>query len=290
MIDTFVELSVYNFPQSWIEVFAHRPDAAGVSLIESGKRIFPSQRNEEEGSALSKLYPGLAAFGLLVILTVAAQPYARAQTSIFNVPTTDVLPPQKLTVEANYIAHPAPYERAGFHYFGPVLIYGLRKNVEVGLNAYYTLSEEPDAAELQPNAKWQFYNDEESGIAAAAGVIVSIPLKNRATTKTKALLYANLSQQVRGRFGPRFTTGVYSFVGTMEEGENRSGLMLGYEQPLHPKLIFFTDWLSGYNSFGYAGAGIGITLPRESYLYAGYSFGNQGRGNNWLGIFFGHTF
>jgi hypothetical protein len=239
---------------------------------------------------LSKRYPNLTTFGLLLILTVAAQSSARAQTSIFNVPTTDVLPPQKLTVEADYIAHPAPYERAGFHYFGPVLIYGLRKNVEVGLNAYYTLSSEPDAAELQPNAKWQFYNDEESGIAAAAGGILFIPLKNRETTKTRALIYANISQQVRGRFGPRLTTGVYSFVGQMAEGENRAGLLLGYEQPLHPRLIFFSDWFSGYNSIGYAGAGLGITLPRESYLYAGYSFGNQGRGNNWLGIFFGRTF
>jgi hypothetical protein len=76
----------------------------------------------------------------------------------------------------------------------------------------------------------------------------------------------------------------------MEEGETRGGLLLGYEQPLHSKLTFVADWYSGYNSFGYAAAGLGITLPKESYLYAGYSFGNRGRGNNWLGIFFGRTF
>ncbi len=44
------------------------------------------------------------------------------------------------------------------------------------------------------------------------------------------------------------------------------------------------------NAFGYAAAGLGLTLPRDSYLYAGYSFGNQGRGNNWLGVYFGRTF
>ena len=158
--------------------------------------------------------------------------------------------------------------------------------LKFGLNFYDTRSSEPDDAELQPNAKWQFYSDEESGLAAAAGGILFIPLKNRATTNTKVLLYATLSQQVKRKYGPRFTAGAYSFVGRMEEGENRAGILLGYEQPVHSQLIFFTDWYSGNNSFGYAAAGIGITLPKEQFLYAGYSFGNQGRGNNWLGIFF----
>jgi hypothetical protein len=227
---------------------------------------------------------------LSIILSVASGRSLRAQSSIFNVPTTDVLPPQKTYVEADYIAHPAPYEKGGFQYFGPSVIYGLRKNVEVGLNAYYTLSSEPDAAELQPNAKWQFYSDEGKGFAAAMGGILFIPLKNRATTPTKALLYVTLSQQVKGRFGPRLTTGAYSFVGRMEDGENRSGFLLGYEQPLLKRLTFVADWYSGNNSFGYAAGALGITFPRETYLYAGYSFGNQGRGNNWLGIFFGRTF
>jgi hypothetical protein len=239
---------------------------------------------------LSRRYLYLSLFGLLVILLAAAQQSVRAQSSIFNVPTTDVLPPQKLYVEADYIAHPASYEKGGYHYFGPSLIYGVAKNLEVGLNAYYTRSSEPAELELQPNAKWQFYIDEERGFAAAAGGILFIPLKNRATTNTKALLYMTLSQQIKGKFGPRITSGVYSFVGRMEEGETRGGILLGYEQPIHSKLTFVTDWYSGHNSFGYAAAAIGITLPKEQFLYAGYSFGNQGRGNNWLGIFFGRTF
>jgi hypothetical protein len=229
-------------------------------------------------------------FALPVVLIFATWHGAQAQSSIFNIPTTDVLAPEKVTVEATYITHPAPYREGGYHYFGPSIIYGLRKNVEIGVNFYYTRSAEPDEAELQPHAKWQFYNDEESGFAAAAGGILFIPLRNRETTNTKALLYATLSQQVKKSYGPRLTAGAYGFVGRMEEGENRAGIMLGYEQPLHRKLIFFTDWFSGNNDFGYAAAGLGLTLPRESYLYAGYSFGNQGRGNNWLGIFLGRTF
>ena len=237
-----------------------------------------------------KGYLNLSLFGLLIVVAICARPSVCAQTSIFNVPTTDVLPPEKLYVEADYIAKPVSYEKGGFHYFGPSIIYGLRKNVEVGINVYYTRSAEPDELELQPNAKWQFYSDEERGLEAAAGGILFIPLKNRQATSTRAMLYATFSKQIKAKYGPRFTTGAYSFVGRMEEGETRGGVLLGYEQPFSSKVTFVTDWYSGYNSFGYVGAGLGITLPKDSYLFGGYSFGNRGRGNNWMGIFLGRTF
>ncbi len=230
-------------------------------------------------------------FGLLLIASLASS--ARAQSAIFNVPTTDVLPAGELLVEADYITHPTSYESGGFQMFGPSLIYGVGKKMEVGLNFYYTKSSEPDAAELQPNFKWTFYDDEErSGLAAAAGAVLFIPLKNRDAANTNALVYLTFSKKIKHeKYGPRFTTGGYSFVGRMDEGETRAGVLLGYEQPVVPdKLDFFADWISGNNSFGYAASGVIITLPKESYLYAGYSFGNQGRGNNWLGIYIGRTF
>ena len=152
------------------------------------------------------------------------------------------------------------------------------------------MSSEPAELELQPNAKWRFYSDEGSGFAAAAGGIVLISLKNRAATNTTAALYLTLSQKIKMKYGPNITAGTYGFVGRMEEGETRGGLLLGLEQPLHRKVMFVADWFSGNNAFGYGSAGLGITLPKDSYLYAGYSFGNRGRGNNYLGIFFGRTF
>ncbi|HJU53447.1 MAG TPA: hypothetical protein VJ715_02705 [Pyrinomonadaceae bacterium] len=232
----------------------------------------------------------LLVFGLLLIASLAQS--ARAQSAIFNVPTTDVLPAGELLVEADYITHPTSYESGGFQFFGPSLIYGVGKKMEVGLNFYYTKSSEPDAAELQPNFKWRFYEDETRGLAAAAGAVLFIPLKNRDSANTNALAYLTFSKKIKKEsYGPTFTTGAYSFVGRMDEGETRAGVLLGYEQPVVPdKLVFFADWFSGNNSFGYAASGLGIFLPKESYLYAGYSFGNQGRGNNWLGIYIGRTF
>lgn len=228
-------------------------------------------------------------FVLWLVLIVAAAQSAHAQSSIFNVPSTDVLPRHSLYVEADYIAHPASYEKGGFHYFGPSVIYGVRKNLEVGLNAYYTKSSEPAVAEIQPNAKWQLYNNEESGVAAAAGGILFVPLTNREATNTKAMLYATVSKQLKGKFGPRLTTGAYGFVGRMA-GATRSGIVLGYEQPVRRRITFVADWYSGHNSNGYAAAGVGVSLSKRDSLYAGYCFGNDGRGNNWLGVFYGRTF
>jgi len=227
---------------------------------------------------------------LLIGLLLCSSYGISAQSSIFNVPSTDVMPVHELYVEADYIAHPAPYAKGGFHYYGPSIIYGVRKNFEIGLNAYATRSGEPYAAELQPNLKWQFYNNETKGIAAAVGGMLFVPLTHRPGMNVKGMLYATVSKQIRKKFGPRITTGAYSFAGPMAAGETRRGILLGYEQPLHRKLTFVADWYTGHNAYGYAAAGLGLTLPKKNALYVGYSFGNKGPGNNWLGIFYGHTF
>lgn len=225
----------------------------------------------------------LFGFGLASFAAVAAQ------SSIFNVPSTDVMPPHTLYVEADYLAHPASYEHGGFQYFGPSIIYGVRKNLEIGLNVYTTRSGEPNATEIQPNLKWQIYHNETRGIAAAAGVMLFVPLTHRPGVNVKAMVYATVSKQIRKAFGPRLTTGAYSFAGPMAAGETRRGMLVGFEQPLHRKVIFVADWYTGHNSYGYAAAGFGLTLPKKNALYIGYSIGNKGRGNNWLGLFFGHT-
>jgi hypothetical protein len=242
-------------------------------------------------TALSRVGPTRrAALVLWLALFAASAQAARAQSSIFNAPSTDVMPPHTLYVEADYIAHATSYEKGGFQFFGPSVVYGVRKNFEVGVNAYFTRSSAPTAAELQPNAKWQFFSDESRGLAAAAGGILFVPLTRRAEAKTNAMLYAAVSKQLKARLGPRLTTGAYRLVGRVGEGETRGGVLLGYEQPVSRRLSFLADWYSGHNSYGYAAAGASFALSKRDALYVGYSFGNRGRGNNWLGLFYGRTF
>ncbi len=76
-----------------------------------------------------------------------------------------------------------------------------------------------------------------------------------------------------------------------EEGTGqRGGVMIGYEQSLHRKVKFVTDWYSGNNRFGYVTPGLAFTTSKTSAFYAGYSIGNNGRKNNALFLYYGITF
>jgi hypothetical protein len=167
---------------------------------------------------------------------------------------------------------------------------GLPGNTEVGINAFYTRTSPTEPIKIQPNFKWRFFRNEKLGLALAAGVVVSIPLTRRNSRTTTTMIYVLGSKSFPGSHGPRVTFGGYQLVGPFDAGTDKNGILLGYEQPITKKLSFVTDWASGNTDFGYVVAGAGITLSPKSLLYAGYNFGNQGRGNNSLGVFYGYSF
>ena len=113
---------------------------------------------------------------------------------------------------------------------------------------------------------------------------------HRAGTDTFGMLYTVVSKKVKGTYGPRLTGGGYGLVGRVNGTGNEGGAIVGYEQPLHPKVTFVADWLSGKNRFGYVTPGLSFAVSSRSALYTGYSIGNQGRGNNALFIYYGITF
>lgn len=119
---------------------------------------------------------------------------------------------------------------------------------------------------------------------------MSTPVTRRSEGVTTAQLYVVGSKSVKGAYGPRVTFGGYHLVGKLDADIDKTGVMLGVEQPLTKRLSFVTDWSSGNNDYGYLTVGTGWTLSPKSLLYTGYSFGNEGRGNNYLGVFYGYTF
>jgi hypothetical protein len=213
-----------------------------------------------------------------------------AQSTIFNVPSTDVQAPGKTYLEADFIMHYASYREGGYQTYGPRVVVGLPGKTEVGVNVFYTRALPAEPIDLQPNFKWQFYANEKLGLALATGVLISTPITRRSLGSTSAQIYVVGSKSFTGTYGPRVTFGGYRLVGSFEEGTDKSGIILGYEQPITRKLSFVTDWSSGNNDYGYVVAGTGITLSPKSSLYAGYNFGNQGRGNNSLGVFYAYSF
>jgi hypothetical protein len=215
---------------------------------------------------------------------------AAAQSTVFNIASTDVLPAHQRYIEADFITHLSSYENGGYQTYGPRVVYGLGKRTEAGVNVFYTRASPAEPLEIQPNFKWKFYENEEKGVAAAAGGIAFIPVSDGSLTSTRGLAYAVVSKNIKGSFGPRLTVGSYTLIGSLDAGTSRRGLLLGYEQPVSERLTFITDWSSGKNDYGYLAAGAGITLSPKSVLYVGYNIGNQGRGNNSLGVYYGFTF
>ena len=234
----------------------------------------------------------IAGAGLFVLaLALAGAAEASAQSTLFNIPSTDVVAKKKVYAEFDFISHLEPHDEGGFQAYIPRVVVGVGGNVEVGANVAFTDALAPDQpVELQPNVKYRFYNNEENGVAASVGGILYTPIANRAGVDTFGLLYTTVSKKVKGAYGPRLTGGGYGLVGRANGNGSEGGAIVGYEQPLHAKVNFVADWLSGKNRFGYVTPGFSFTTSSRSALYVGYSIGNQGRKNNALFVYYGYTF
>lgn len=226
----------------------------------------------------------------LATVLVAMQTVS-AQSTLFNIPSTDVVTEGKTYVEFDFISHLRSHSNGGFQTYVPRVVYGVGKGLEIGANVSFTDALAPDqTVEFQPNFKYQFYQNEDYGVAAAAGGVLYTPIANRAGADTFGLLYTTVSKKLRGDYGPRLTAGGYGLVGRVNGSGNEGGAIVGYEQPLHPRVSFVADWFSGKNRFGYVTPGLSLAVSSRSALFAGYSIGNVGRANNALFIYYGITF
>ena len=220
-----------------------------------------------------------------------AQPAANAQSTLMNVPSTDVVSPSKVYLEMDFITNYAWERRDHFENYIPRTVIGVGKNIEVGANVSYThVPGGGEPIELQPNAKWQFYNNEQKGVAAAVGCIGYIALTNRSGTRRFAQCYGVASKQLKGNYGPRFTGGAYVLLNAHDAEKTKTGAIVAYEQPVVDKVDFIVDWFSGDNRFGYVSPGISFTTPRDGSLSLGYTIANHGRGKNALFAYYGITF
>jgi len=222
---------------------------------------------------------------LLIVGTIAS-----AQSTIFNIPSTDVQSPKKFYVEANFIAHFDKYSLGGFQTYGYRTVYGVNRKFEAGVNFFYTRDGTNSPKEVQFNAKYQVYNNEKHGIAASVGGWSFTPVNRSSNRRTYGMVYANGSKKFNRVNGLRLTGGFYQLVGVERDSGSKKGWIVGIEQPIKGKLSFAGDWFSGKNRFGYAAAGLSYTFGRRHYVLLGYNWGNAGRGNNGFAAFYGLTF
>jgi hypothetical protein len=233
----------------------------------------------------------VAALGATLFLTLLPKPAAFAQSTLFNIPSTDVVGEKKVYLEFDFLSHFESHDNGGFQIYLPRAVFGVGKGVEVGVNVAAVDALAPDQpVYVSPNIKWQFYNNEKEGVAISAGGLLYTPLVHRAGADTYGFVYSVVSKKVNSDYGPRFTGGGYALPGLADGAGTKGGAIVGYEQPVAKKVTFVADWFSGKNAFGYVTPGFSFTLPKSSLLNIGYSIGNRGPGNNALFVYYGITF
>jgi hypothetical protein len=244
------------------------------------------------------------AVGLVVVLTAQR---ATAQSTIFNIPSTDTVDKGKSYVEFDYLPQaPGPTIGAITTLFNPRYVAGLPNDVEVGVN--FPIFHNSDAAPsnlayIQPNVKWKFYKNDDMGLAASAGVVVNAPLNSRDGQATWSYFYGNVSMKFKDAMGARLTLGAYGVAANADPKSGpvsfvgkRGGAIVGYEQPLGGPVSFVADWFSTQNSLGYFTPGISIALPHSGLFNAGYSIGNDSwensnaTKNRFVFLYYGVTF
>jgi hypothetical protein len=224
-------------------------------------------------------------------------PSAVAQSTIFNIPTTDTVSPKKGYFEFDYLVQAPKTEGADrVQIFTPRIVAGVIPNLEVGANFANTHVGDSTFSFFQPNIKYRVANDD-MGLAASVGIIAYTPINHREGVDSFGLAYGNISKKFLGSsYGPRITVGPYGIIGAQDSYVGtRAGAIVGYEQPLHSRVSFVADWFSGVSGFGYFTPGISVVLPRNGLFNVGYSFGNDsysdpGNNNRYLFLYYGITF
>jgi len=247
----------------------------------------------------------LTAAAAATALTMALPAPAAAQSTIFNIPTTDTVAPKKVYFEFDYLKQMPGPDEGSFQTFVPRAVFGITPQLEAGVNFSSTVyGETCDGCDdggtynfFQPNAKYKIYNNDDSGVAVAAGIIGYIASAD--ADNSFGMYYGEISKKFKGSaYGPRVHFGGYgsmSYEGGEEGTSETGGVIIGYEQPVTSTISVVADWFSGENFWGYFTPGVSIVLPRASLLNIGYSLGNDSYGdpsndNRAFFIYYGITF
>lgn len=215
---------------------------------------------------------------------------AFGQTTLFNIPTADTLQRGSWGLEGDFITKPVSYRDGGYQTYGYRVAYGLTNKTEIGSNFYLTYDGDKTSAQAEFSLKQNVYRNERLGVTVSGGAVAFVPLRARGTDKTSVMVYGVASKSIEPLNGLTVTGGAYHVFGGSEDFGDKTGAIVGVNQPIAGRLSFVADWFSGKNRLGYASAGLNFNVTKRQYLTTGYSFGNSGRGNNSFAAYYGITF
>ncbi len=215
---------------------------------------------------------------------------ASAQTTLFNIPVADTLQKGSWGLEGDFITKPTKYSDGGYQTYGYRVAYGLSNRTELGSNFYYTWDGEESTAQAEFSVKQNVYRNEKLGLTISGGAVAFVPLRARNGDKTAVMVYGVADKTVDKLNGMTLIGGVYHVFGGPADFGDKTGAIVGIDQPVLKRVSIVADWFSGKNRLGYASAGFNFGITKRQYLTTGWSFGNSGRGNNAFAAYYGITF
>ena len=253
---------------------------------EQEKPAANNAKGERGNIATSTVIAGAVLFCLIPMVAIEL----KAQQTIFNVPSTDVLDRGKVYAELDVSFKPGNSAVVSkFSSFVPRVVVGAGGRVEVGLNITGNVQPGVDTTTLVPAIKWKPYQGKSNGVAIVVGDHLYLPVRKRAYDAGN-YLYAEISKTFKSN--TRITAGGYDFTRTVVASANRAGGQIGIEQPVNKTVALAADWFTGRHSAGYFTPGVVFKVGPKVTGYAGYSIGNWNvsRGNHFFLLEVGYNF
>ena len=212
----------------------------------------------------------------LLFLALFLATSARAQQTVFDVPSADVLNKGQVYVEQDGTVH---FQALSAATFTPRLVVGIGDQIEVGLNFQGLSAPVLGGLVLSPAFKWRLWKTQDSGWTFFVGDNPWFPVTQR-TYNVGNYSYATRAKQFK--HGTRISAGAYDFTKNVVAPANRAGGQFTFEQAVTPRLTLAAEWYTGNTATGYLNPGIIFKLTPKLTGYAAYQIGNAGltRGNH----------
>ncbi|MGE5276686.1 MAG: hypothetical protein ACM3SU_06810 [Acidobacteriota bacterium] len=238
-------------------------------------RLFPKPQSWPRARSQRLRLVAAAAF----LVAVAS---ARAQQTIFNVPTADVLDRGKFYLESDALWRP---QEPNFALFTERGVYGFGSHIEAGFNFGGFVTPGRSTPTATAAIKWQPVKI--GSFALTAGAHGLFFLRGSEDGDPAGHFYAHASYTFPTN--TRITAGGWIATAGYAAPDFQKGALVGFEQKVQDHLNLIADWFSGKNGLGYFTPGVSSTWGGWT-TYAGYSFKNGDSKSNAILLELGLTF
>jgi hypothetical protein len=213
-------------------------------------------------------------FPALLVALFAAKS-TRAQETVFDVPSADILDQGKVYGELDGTIRPVDLLST----FTPRVVVGIGHQIEIGVNFDGLATPVTGELEFSPTVKWRLWTIKKTGWSLYVGDDIFLPVRHRAHNAGN-YSYAFFAKE--WKHGTRVGIGGYDFTKSVVAAANRAGGQFTIEQKITSRVTFAAEWYTGNNAVGYVNPGAIIKITSKLTGYAAYQIGNAGvtKGNH----------